>query len=112
MINSGGTICGPPFWTATLDDGSMVMESDDGADWNGIADRVVGLKMNVDGIWYRLPDGMQSYIQAKTVSAPIGGGELTIESRYIGFRDGDKEYCLRVDEHTRNVSIEIRGTLQ
>jgi len=101
-----GSVSGPPYWVATLDDGTHASEGS--CDWNDVSFRVVGLKMNVNGTWYSLPDGMESYVQAKTASAPMGGGEITIESRYIGFRNGNHEYCLRVDEHTHNVSIEIR----
>jgi hypothetical protein len=110
MITANGSVSGPPYWVATLDDGTMASETS--SDWNEVKDRVVSLRMNVDGKWHSLPDNMECYIQAKTVSAPVGGGEITIESRYIGFRNGNYEYYLRVDEYTGDVSVETKEVVK
>jgi len=110
MITANGMVSAPPYWVAKLKDGTTVSESSTA--WGDIADRVVGLSLNVDGMWHSLPDGMESYIQAKTMSSIVGSGEINVESRYIGFCHGNHEYYLRVDEHTRFVSIEIKEVIQ
>lgn len=98
-----------PSWVAVLSDGKMASDLSDS--WHAISERVVMLKMYVDGKEYALPSGMDSYMQAKTMSSVVGSGEINIESRYIGFRHMNCEYYLRVDEHTRDVSVEIKEVI-
>jgi len=97
------------YWVAKLDDGTDAIEGSD--DWTAIRDRVVELRLNVNGRWHELPSGMESYVQAKTMSSIVGSGEVNMESRYIGFLHGNYEYCLRVDMLTDRVNIETRKVI-
>jgi hypothetical protein len=94
-------------WVATLDDGSTRSEFD-GTIWAEVKRRVVGLCLVAKGTVVTLPVGMRSYTQGKTASCPVCGGDITIESRWIGFYapSGDK-ITTRVDEATGKVSIEV-----
>lgn len=94
-------------WTAVLKDGTAVSESD-GARWSDVKYDVVRLSISVMGRSIVLPENRAAYFQGKTASAPAGGGEATIQSRWIGFASpsGDK-VIVRVSESSGEVSIEV-----
>ena len=50
---------------------------------------------------------MEEYIQAKTASVDLGGNNIEIESRYVGFSLGNNIVKVRVNEKTKNISIEV-----
>jgi len=92
-------------WIAVLKGGEVVSEGD--RPWSAIAAFVVGLSLHIDGVDYNLPQGMDSYIQGKTMCAPMSGGTASVMSRYIGFRKDGNEYRFRVDEDKPECRIEI-----
>jgi hypothetical protein len=95
------------YWAALLDDDSLATEKD--MKWSDLdTSRIRRLTIVFDGRAYALPDGQRNYIQAKTASVPIEGGEAVIESRYIGFREAGREYCLRILESNGFCLMEIR----
>ena len=94
-----------------MDGGALITERD--VNWSEIdVSAVRRLALCFDGRVYALPEGPRRYVQGKTASVPMEGGDITIESRYIGFRHGNHEYCLRVDEYTNDVSVEIKEVIQ
>jgi hypothetical protein len=110
MTEFNETISEQPYWEAKLKDGTTVNETS--TLWTDVSSDVVSLRLNVDGRWHELPPGMEEYMQAKTVSSVVGSRSINIESRYIGFRHGNHEYYLRVNEQTRSVSIEIKEVVK
>jgi hypothetical protein len=92
-------------WIAVLDDGRTVEEGQ--LKWGDIKSRIKTLSMHIDGRVYSLPSGKRDYIQAKTMASPMAGGSPVVLSRYIGFRDGNREYCLRVDEDDLECRMEL-----
>ena len=94
-------------WIAILGDGTVLSESD-GVPWGEAKDRAVGLSISIGGTTVALPRNMKPYVQGKTASCPFFGGDVKIESRWIGFDapSGDR-IVARVSEATGNVSIEV-----
>ena len=96
------------YWEATLDDGSVAVEGS--CKWSDIEGRVVNLCLHIEGRTYHLPQvNDASYFQAKTVSVGFTGGNPVIDSRYIGFRHSNQEYCFRVNENSLHCQLEISG---
>jgi hypothetical protein len=93
------------YWRATTKDGGFVSESL-GSNWNQVSKNITSLELVTDDYVISLPENME-YIQAKTASADLGGGNLDIESRYIGVKLGDHNVIVRVDEKSGNISLEI-----
>jgi hypothetical protein len=73
------------MWQARLDDGTVATEATH--KWSSINSRVVALSYIKDGVTHSLPENQPEYMRAKTGSAPLTGGEVTVESEWIGFRD-------------------------
>jgi hypothetical protein len=94
------------MWIASLKNGSFVREGE--KKWSDIESDVIGLSMYVDGRTYSLPNKKERYFQAKTMSAPMGGGTPVIQSRYIGFLSSGSEYYLRIDEETLECRMEVK----
>lgn len=95
------------YWYAELEDGSVATEMD--VKWFELdlsAVRTLGIRF--DGRSYALPPGKREWLQAKTASVPMTGGNAIIESRYVGFREQDREYILRIRESDGFCSMEIR----
>jgi len=96
---------GETMWIATLDDGTVVREGD--RQWGMISGRVVGLSLVSNGRKFTLPSHQPGYMQAKTASAPLTGGEAVVESRWVAWRTASGSvFKLRVNEKTGDVSIE------
>jgi hypothetical protein len=94
------------MWKATLDDGTTATE-ESGTPWGLISQRVRGLGFVHQGVEFSLPLGQKEYLQAKSAAAPLCGGKVQIESRWIGFRTQDgKVFRLRFHEASGNVSVE------
>jgi hypothetical protein len=93
------------MWQARLDDGTVATEATH--KWASIKSRVVGLSFIKDGATYSLPEDQQEYMRAKTGSAPLMGGEITVESEWIGFRDnGGRVVKLRFFS-SGNMAVEV-----
>ena len=94
------------YWIAKLQNGSAIDESTHPWPHNG--EGVVALSLILqNGRELKLPDGADHYIQAHTASADLRTGQVTIESRYIGFVFGNKVVRIRVKESTGDISIEL-----
>jgi hypothetical protein len=102
--NSEGGLTG---WTAKLVDGTIARESD-GTPWGDVKARATGLRLSTPQIEIKLPDGQLGYIQRRSGSCPLSGGEIRIESRSIGFitPSGDA-VVLTVPEAGRKVLVEV-----
>jgi len=77
--------------------------------WHEIAEKLTELEMHITGKDKEqvivLPKNMK-YVQFKTASADIGGNNIEIQSRVLGFVLGNNTVKIRVDEKTNNISIE------
>jgi len=94
------------YWKAILSDGTTASEGSH--KWSDVESDVVALSLHIDGREYSLPKLDGKYFQAKTVSIGMMGGEIKIESRYVGVMTKDFEYCLRVDENDLRCNLEIK----
>jgi len=96
------------FWKIRTKDGRELSELD-GIKWKDIKDNISELIMSTnDGKFIFLPKNMPKYLQAKTASADLGGnGNVTIESRFIGFKYKDVTIVVRVNEKNNNITIEV-----
>lgn len=94
------------YWKVKCADGNEWREGE--KKWSEVSLDAVGLSLHVDGREYKLPDNAGEYFQAKTASAPLAGGDVTILSRYIGFRRGNIEYYLRVAESDSSCLLEVK----
>lgn len=74
--------------------------------WNKVKSELTSLCFDNNGQIIELPNNME-YIQGKTASAPLLGGEVTIESRYIGFNLGNNTIRVRINEKSNNIRIEV-----
>lgn len=93
-------------WTAVAKNGNILDESGS-SKWTDIKNDIAALGFDNDGQIISLPKNMEKYIQAKTASADLSGGEAEIQSRSIGFYLGNNIVRVRIDEHSNNISIEI-----
>lgn len=90
-----------------LKDGTFVEEDIQNQNWTQMKDKVVSLELNNDGQIIKLPSNMPEYIQGKTASGDIISGKCSLESRYIGWKNGSNIVKIRVDEKTNNIKIEV-----
>lgn len=94
------------IWKAKKKDGKEVSELN--SSWVDIQDDISDLIMITDSNQIiKLPRNMEGYVQAKTASAELGAKNIQIESRYIGFKLGSNIIRIRVDEKTKNISVEV-----
>ena len=77
--------------------------------WYEVAERLTELEMRIPGKDGEqvivLPKNMK-YVQFKTAAADIGGNNVEIQSRVLGFVLGNNTVNIRVNEKTNNISIE------
>lgn len=92
------------IWRGQLKNGSTVYETSD-VSWDDIKDELVSLELVGGNISISLPREKE-YIQAKTCSANLLNGNCEIESRYVGFKDGETYTIARVNERTNKITIE------
>jgi len=95
-------------WSATLDDGSFLEESNDIL-WSSYKERVTHLKLvdDIGNVIITLPTGMKKYLQGKTGSCGLIGGKVLIESRWIGFEDENgRIFKIRRNEANGELSVE------
>jgi hypothetical protein len=92
-------------WIAILNDNSKIKE--DEKQWNEIQEEVKYLYFDYNGQKVLPPENCHPYQQATTASAPLGGGEITVESRYITCTIGNNTMRIRVDENSNQISIEV-----
>ena len=93
------------YWFAKKKDGTTVTELTHR--WSEVKDDVVSLCLNLGDSEIYLPENMEKYIEAKTASVGLGGGEPRIESRYIGFKLGNNVVRVRVSEKNNDISVEV-----
>ena len=94
-----------PHWKATLKDGSEVSEND--SKWSDVKNDIQTLSMALDDGRKIVLPAAESYVQAKSASANIGSPEITVESRYIGWKLGNNTIIVRVNEKTQDISVEV-----
>jgi len=96
------------MWKAwILEDGELKEVCEGQRPWNEIKCRVVRLGIEWRGRFIELPRNMAEYGQAKSASASIAGGQITIESRWIGYRKDGQWVRLRCFEANDQAQIEI-----
>jgi len=93
------------MWKARLKNSQEISELN--SKWDDVKNDVVELLLitNDNKIIY-LPKNLE-YTQFKTASISMGGNDMQIESRVIGFKLGDKTVNIRVNEKTGNITVEI-----
>ena len=97
-------------WKATTNDKQEILEGK--KNWVDIQDTITQLAFMVpNGPTIVLPRDMEKYYQAKTASAELNGSgkDVNIESRYIGFKIGNNIIKIRVDEKTKNITVEVNN---
>jgi hypothetical protein len=95
-------------WKAMTKDGKEILEGQ--ASWTSIKNNIKQLALTIpNGPTILLPKNMEEYFHAKTASAELGGTgkDITIESRYIGFKIGNNIVRIRVNEKTQNITVEV-----
>lgn len=92
-------------WIAILNDNSEIKEGE--KQWNEIQNEVKYLYFDYNGQKVLPPKNCPPYHQATTASAPLGGGDITIESRYISYIVGNNTMRIRIDENSNKISIEV-----
>jgi hypothetical protein len=93
------------YWRGTTKNGDFVTE-EQGSIWD--SQKMKSLELITENTVIKLPDNME-YVQAKTASADLGSGKVSIESRYIGFYHNNSKIIVRIDEKTGNISIEAES---
>jgi hypothetical protein len=93
------------MWKAKLKNQKEVSELN--TKWDDVKSDVVELLLitNDNKIVY-LPKNLE-YTQFKSASCSMGGNDIQIESRTIGFKMGDKTVNIRVNEKNGNINVEI-----
>lgn len=95
------------YWEADINDGSCIKESDNVL-WSSIKENVVGLRLKSDDtVLINLPSGMGKYTQGKTGSCGLFGGEIKIESRWIGFENNSTGVKIRRSENDGRIDVEV-----
>ena len=93
-------------WKAKLKDGKTVSELTH--QWTNIQAEVTELTLITNsGQIITLPPNMPKYVQFKSASADMNSNNIEIDSRVIGFQQGNTIVKIRVNEKTNNISIEI-----
>ena len=80
------------MWTAKLKNGQIVSETTH--KWSEVKERIDRLSYIYNGTTVNLPPSSE-YIQIKSASASLTGGEIEVESQTVGFKVGDKKILLR-----------------
>lgn len=83
---------------------SGLLEFEKASVWN--PKDVIFLGLRSGGRFFMLPEGKSGYFQSKTASSSPGAG-TELESRNIGYREGNMEIVLRVKEGTHECSLEV-----
>ena len=93
------------MWKAKLKDGTEISELN--SKWEDIKNNIIELLLitNDNKVVY-LPKNLE-YTQFKTASISMGGNDMQIESRVVGFKMGDKTVNIRVNEKNGNINVEI-----
>ena len=96
-------------WIAKLYSGDIVRE-DDNVRWDDIDIHLIE-SLWIDGfeeykIFRKNKKDFMEFIQFKTAAVNISG-EFFIESRCIGWTDGQQEFIIRIDERNKNISEEV-----
>lgn len=93
-------------WLGRDKQGNIIYESN--CSWKNAKDNLSALSFDNNGQTIMLPENL-SYVQGKSASANIGSGEVTVESRFIGFLLGNNIVKIRIDEKSNNIRIEIEN---
>lgn len=93
-------------WEAEFKDGRIVKETE--IDWNKLSrDGIVRLTLHYEGRRWDLI-GKEAYTQKKRGSAVPGiKDSFMIESRSVGYYEGNKKVWYTVNEHTGAMNITI-----
>ena len=83
---------------------SGLLEFEGASEWD--SDNVIFLGLFSGKMIFLLPEGKKGYFQSKTASSSPGSG-TNLESRNIGYREGNSEIVLRVSEDTNICSLEV-----
>ena len=93
-------------WEVELEDGTIIQEVQ--MDWTKVPkSRIVRLTLRYDGREWNLT-GRDAYLQKKRGSmAPFVPGSFRIESRSIGYYDGNSKVWYTVKEDTGKMKVEV-----
>ena len=94
------------YWSVITKSGEIKNENN--SKWSDVENNIEELSLNIPSKQQKitLPKGFE-YIQAKTASADLNGGNTVIESRYLGIKLRNNIVKVRVDEKTNNISVEV-----
>lgn len=94
------------YWEVEYSDGRIVNENQ--MDWGDIPKvNIVRLTLHYDGRRWDICN-KPAYAQKKRGSVAPGGGGFMMESRSIGFYEGNKKIFYTVNEFTGQMKIEIK----
>lgn len=95
------------YWELEYSNGTIITENQ--MEW-GDAPKVniVRLTLHYDGRRWDIHDKV-AYVQKKRASVVPGGGGFAIESRSIGWYEGDKKVFYTVNENTGQMKMEVKN---
>lgn len=103
MANHLGSIM--TYWKAICKNGQTVTENS--CKWDQVKDNIISLALVDNDQTIELPRNMDSYVQGKTASVTLGSSNgINLESRYIGFVQGNSIVRIRLAEKTGNITVE------
>lgn len=93
-------------WEVELDDGAIIQETS--SDWKRVPkNRIVRLTLRYSGREWNII-GKSGYLQKKRGSSnPFVPEDFQIESRSIGYREGNSKIWYTVNENTGKFTLEI-----
>lgn len=94
-------------WSVEYSDGTEIYEGQ--MEWKAVPKQnIVRLTLHFDGRRWDI-DGERVYFQKKRVSIIPGVKEsLTVESRSIGYYEGNNKVFYTVDEHSGRMKMEVK----
>ena len=94
------------YWELEYSDGRIITENQ--MEWGDAPKiNIIRLTLHYDGRSWNI-NNKPAYIQKKRGSVAPGGGGFAIESRSIGFYEGNKKVFYTVDEFTGQMKIEVK----
>ena len=94
------------YWELEYSDGRIINENQ--MEWKKAPKaNIVRLTLHYDGRRWDIQNKL-AYIQKKRASVTPGGGDFTIESRSIGWHEGNKKVWYTVNEFTGQMKMEVK----
>ena len=94
------------YWEAVYADGRIINENQ--MEWGDIPKvNIIRLTLYHDGRHWDIQN-KSAYVQKKRASVAPGGGGFAIESRSIGWYEGNKKIFYTVNEATGQMKMEVK----